>query len=50
MNQILIVTFTWKRMDHNENNFSILKRKVKYMNGDLIVFIESLFKNEISLM
>lgn len=41
MNQIFIVTFSKKIIDPKENNFSILKMKVKYIRNDLIVLIEN---------
>ena len=45
MNSILIVTFTQNIVDLSENNFDILKMKVKYIRNDLIVLIENWFKN-----
>lgn len=35
MNETLIVTFTQKVSNFNENNFSILKMKVKYIKNNL---------------
>lgn len=45
MNQILFIMFTPKIIDPSENNFSILKMKVKYIGNEIIVLIENQFSN-----
>ena len=41
MTQILIIAFTQKIIDLSENNFNILKMRVKYIRNDLIILIEN---------